>query len=190
MNKLVVTGGSGRFGKMLQKMGYKYKFPNKNELNILSLKSIEKYLKKTKPKAVLHLAGLSRPLSVHEKNISKSIELNIIGTSNVVIACKKFNVKIIYFSTSYVYPGNKGSYKETDAVLPINNYAWSKLGGEAAVQMYDNSLIVRACMTDKPFVHKRAFSDVYLNFIFQEEIAKILPKIIKKKRSFKCWWAY
>ena len=69
MNKLVVTGGSGRFGKMLQKMGYKYKFLKKNELNILSLKSIEKYLKKTKPKAVLHLAGLSRPLSVHEKNI-------------------------------------------------------------------------------------------------------------------------
>jgi len=181
MNKLVVTGGSGRFGKILKNMGYKYKFPNKTELNILSLKSIEKYLKKTKPKAVLHLAGLSRPLSVHEKNISKSIELNIIGTSNVVIACKKFNVKIIYFSTSYVYPGNKGSYKETDAVLPINNYAWSKLGGEAAVQMYDNSLIVRACMTEKPFVHKRAFSDVYLNFIFQEEIAKILPKILKKK---------
>ena len=88
---------------------------------------------------------------------------------------------MIYFSTSYVYPGLKGNYKETDPVLPVNNYAWSKLGGEAAVQMYDNSLIVRACMTEKPFIHKKAFTDVYLNFIFQEEIAKVLPKIIKKK---------
>ena len=88
-------------------MGYKYKFPNKTELNILSKKSIEKYLKRTKPKAVLHLAGLSRPLSIHEKNISKSIELNIIGTSNVVMACKKLNIKMIYFSTSYVYPSKK-----------------------------------------------------------------------------------
>ena len=181
MNKLVVTGGSGRFGKILKNMGYKYKFPNKTELNILSKKSIEKYLKRTKPKAVLHLAGLSRPLSIHEKNISKSIELNIIGTSNVVMACKKLNIKMIYFSTSYVYPGKKGNYKESDPILPVNNYAWSKLGGEAAVQMYKNSLIVRACMTEKPFIHKKAFSDVFLNFIFQEEIAKVLPKIIEKK---------
>ena len=181
MNKLVVTGGSGRFGKILKNMGYKYKFPNKTELNILSKKSIEKYLKRTKPKAVLHLAGLSRPLSIHEKNISKSIELNIIGTSTVVMACKKLNIKMIYFSTSYVYPGKKGNYKESDPILPVNNYAWSKLGGEAAVQMYKNSLIVRACMTEKPFIHKKAFSDVFLNFIFQEEIAKVLPKIIEKK---------
>ena len=181
MNKLVVTGGSGRFGKILKNMGYKYKFPNKTELNILSKKSIEKYLKRTKPKAVLHLAGLSRPLSIHEKNISKSLELNIIGTSNVVMACKKLNIKMIYFSTSYVYPGKKGNYKESDPILPVNNYAWSKLGGEAAVQMYKNSLIVRACMTEKPFIHKKAFSDVFLNFIFQEEIAKVLPKIIEKK---------
>ncbi len=181
MNKLIVTGGSGRFGKILKNMGYKYKFPNKTELNILSKKSIEKYLKRTKPKAVLHLAGLSRPLSIHEKDISKSIELNIIGTSNVVMACKKLNIKMIYFSTSYVYPGKKGNYKENDPILPVNNYAWSKLGGEAAVQMYKNSLIVRACMTEKPFIHKKAFSDVFLNFIFQEEIAKLLPKIIKKK---------
>ena len=25
--------------------------------------------------------------------------------------------------------------KETDKLLPINNYAWSKLGGESSVQM-------------------------------------------------------
>ena len=36
-------------------------------------------------------------------------------------------------------------------------------------------------MTEKPFVHNKALTDVYLNFIFQEEIAKILPKLIKMK---------
>jgi dTDP-4-dehydrorhamnose reductase len=147
----------------------------------MSPKNIENYLKKNKPKILIHLAGLSRPMSLHEKNIIKSINLNIVGTCNIVIACKKLNIKIIYFSTSYVYPGNKGNYKETDPVLPVNKYAWSKLGGEAAVQMYENSLVVRACMTEKPFVHDKALADVYLNFIFQEEIAKILPKLLKKK---------
>jgi len=182
MAKIIVTGGSGRFGKILKKISNKnYKFPNKNELNIMSLNSIEKYLKKSNAKILIHLAGLSRPMVQHEKNITQSINLNIIGTSNIVIVCKKLKIKLIYFSTSYIYPGDKGNYKEDDPILPVNNYAWSKLGGESAVQMYNNSLIIRACMTEKPFVHNKALTDVYLNFIFQEEIAKILPKLIKMK---------
>ena len=182
MAKIIVTGGSGRFGKILKKVSNKnYKFPNKKELNIMSLNSIEKYLKKNNAKILIHLAGLSRPMVQHEKNIIQSINLNIIGTSNIVIVCKKLKIKLIYFSTSYIYPGDKGNYKEDDPILPVNNYAWSKLGGESAVQMYNNSLIIRACMTEKPFVHNKALTDVYLNFIFQEEIAKILPKLIKIK---------
>lgn len=182
MAKIIVTGGSGRFGKILKKISNKnYKFPNKKELNIMSLNSIERYLKKNKAKILIHLAGLSRPMVQHEKNIIQSINLNIIGTSNIVIVCKKLKIKLIYFSTSYIYPGDKGNYKEDDPILPVNNYAWSKLGGESAVQMYNNSLIIRACMTEKPFVHNKALTDVYLNFIFQEEIAKILPKLIKMK---------
>ena len=117
----------------------------------------------------------------HNKNISHSIKLNIIGTCNVVIACEKLNIKLIYFSTSYVYPGKKGNYKETDAVYPCNNYAWSKLGGESAVQMYKNSLILRVSMTEKPFVHKSAYANMITNFIFHEDIIPILKKVIHKR---------
>ena len=120
-------------------------------------------------------------MKIHEKEISKSIELNIIGTANMVRACKLFNTKLIYFSTSYVYPGKKGNYKETDPLLPASNYAWSKLGGESAVQMYKNSLIVRASMTEKPFVHKKAFANVFTNFIYHDEFLKIFIKLINKK---------
>ena len=49
-------------------------------------------------------------MKIHEKDISKSIELNIIGTANIVRACKIFNTKLIYFSTNYVYPGTKGNF--------------------------------------------------------------------------------
>jgi dTDP-4-dehydrorhamnose reductase len=180
--KIIVTGGSGRFGRVLEKSVDKnYIFPTKKELNILKINSLYKYLKKVKPKYLIHLAGLSRPMSLHEKNIEKSIQLNIIGTSNVVLACSKFNIKVIYFSTSYVYPGTRGNYKETDSLLPKNNYSWSKLGGECAVQMYDNSLILRVSMTEKPFVHKEAFADMFTNFIFHDEFIKIFKKVMNKK---------
>ncbi len=180
--KTVVTGGNGRFGKELRKnSNQNYLFPSKKKLNILNLTSIENYLKKYKPKYLIHLAGFSRPMIEHEYNISKSIQLNIIGTSNIVIACKKFNIKLIYFSTSYIYPGKKGNYKETDPILPCNNYAWSKIGGESAVQMYKNSLILRVCMTEKPFVHKSAYANMKANFIFHDEIIPILKKVINKR---------
>jgi len=182
-NKIVVTGGSGRFAQSLKKIKCKYKFvyPSKNSLNIINLNSIKKFLKKEKPSSVLHLAALSRPMAQHDKNISKSINLNIIGTANLVNICSELKIKLIYFSTSYVYPGKKGNYKEHDSLLPWNSYAWSKLGGECAVQMYQNSLILRVSMTEKPFIHKKAFADVKLNFLFHDELAKILIKIINKK---------
>ena len=182
-NKIVVTGGTGRFGLILKKIKSRNKlfFPKKSELNILKINSIKKYLKLKKPKYLIHLAGLSRPMEIHEKFIKKSIDLNIIGTANITKICSELGVKLIYFSTSYVYPGTKGNYKESSPLLPKNNYSWSKLGGESAVQMYSNSLILRVCMTEKPFVHKKAFGDFITNFIFHEDIAKYLLKIINKR---------
>ena len=156
-------------------------FVNKKQFNILNFNIINKFLIKNKITHLIHVAGLSRPMSIHDNDIERSINLNIIGTANIVKACKKNNIKLIYFSTSYVYPGKKGNYNEKDPVLPWNNYAWSKLGGECAVQMYKNSLILRACMTEKPFVHKKAFSNIKLNFIFHQDMAKILFKVINKK---------
>ncbi|MDC0628242.1 sugar nucleotide-binding protein [Pelagibacteraceae bacterium] len=183
MKKILVTGGNGRFAQELKKINTKYEFifRNKNQLNILSLNSITNNIKKFKPNSILHLAGLSRPMSIHDKDIKKSIDLNIIGTSNIVKICSDRNLKIIFFSTSYVYPGNRGNYKETDPILPWNNYGWSKAGAEAAVQMYKNSLIIRACMTEKPFLHKHAYSNVKSNFIFHDKFIKFFLKIINKK---------
>ena len=112
---------------------------------------------------MIHCAALSRPMDVHEKHISKSIKSNIIGTRNLTIACSDLRIKLIYFSTNYVYPGIKGNYSEEDNLFPINNYAWSKLGGECAVKLYKNSLILRICMTEKPFIHKYAFKNFQTN---------------------------
>mgnify|MGYP000265263558 FL=1 len=181
--RIVITGGTGRFGNELKKVKTNYKlfFPTKKKLDILKINTVKNFLKKIRPNFVIHLAGLSRPMKEHDKNINKSINLNIIGTANLVSICSKLKIKLIYFSTSYVYPGKKGNYKESDALLPWNNYGWSKLGGECAVQMYKNSLILRVSMTEKPFIHKKAFANVKMNFMFHEDLAKILIKIIDRK---------
>lgn len=181
--KIVVTGGSGRFGSCLKDTitNHEIFFPKKKIFNILNPDNMRKYLRKTGANVVIHLAGLSRPMSIHDKNINKSIELNIIGTANVTKVCSELNIKLIYFSTNYVYPGVKGNYSEHDNLFPVNNYAWSKLGGECSVQLYKNSLIIRVCMTEKPFLHKEAFANVKSSFMYHQDVAKILFKLLNKR---------
>ena len=183
IKKILITGGDGRFAKILKKNNKKLDlfFASKKQCNILNLNSIIRIVKKIKPKILIHCAGLSRPMNIHEKNISKSIDLNIIGTANITKVCKKHNVKLIYFSTGYVYEGKKGNYSENDPVKPFNNYGLSKLGGECAVAMYKKSLILRITMTEKPFLHKKAYSNLKSNFMFYEDLVNILPKIINQK---------
>ncbi len=180
---ILVTGGTSRFCRFLKKdlINENAFFADKKIFNILDIRKMENFIKKKKIKFLIHIAGLSRPMEAHDTKLSESINLNIIGTSNVVKVCNKYKVKLIYFSTSYVYPCKKGNYKETDSLFPINNYAWSKLGGEAAVHMYKNSLILRLSMTDYPFIHKRALKGAYSSFMYNKNVSKIIPHILDKK---------
>ncbi len=179
---ILITGGNSRFGKELSKSFYGKNiiYTSHKQLDILNLKSIDKCLDKFKPNYLIHLASLSRPMVIHDSNIESSIDANIIGTANIVKKCAERNIKLIYFSTNYVYPGNKGNYHEEDPINPINNYAWSKLGGEASVKLYKNSLTLRLAMLEYPFMHDKAFNDAKANFLYQKEVAKILPSLLNE----------
>ena len=47
VKKIIVTGGTGRFGSLLQKMKTRYKmfFPGKGNLDITKYESVKKYIK-------------------------------------------------------------------------------------------------------------------------------------------------
>ena len=69
MKKILVTGGDGRFSRELRKIktNFQFIYSNREQLDICNFSSIVKAIKKYKPKMLLHLAGLSRPMNVHEK---------------------------------------------------------------------------------------------------------------------------
>lgn len=60
--------------------------------------------------------------------------VNALGPGRVAAAAKEISAKLIYVSTDYVFDGERGMYKESDPVSPINYYGESKLAGEALVQ--------------------------------------------------------
>ena len=183
MKKILISGGNGKLSNCIKNCNTKYEIiaPNKREMNINNIKQIETYILKIKPQYFIHSAALTRPMIRHDNESDLSIKTNIIGTSNVVLMCVKYNLKLIYISTDYVYPGDKGNYKEIDPLLPFNKYGWSKLGGECAVKLYDNSLILRCCICDKPFPHNKAFIDVKKSFMYNDEVARIILKLLDQK---------
>lgn len=187
MKKLLLTGGKGKLAQQIIKINNHYEIiaPAKEEMDVSKYEQVYSYLKQNCPDIVLHAAAYTRPMRKHQENPDVSIRSNIIGTSNVVLACMDLNIKLVYISTDYVYPGTTGNYKESDPISPysgnndgITKYGWSKLGGEAAVRIYDNSLILRLCMSNKPFPHPKAAIDIRKSYLFEDDAAKKVLKLI------------
>ena len=155
-------------------------------MDVTNIDEVYKAIKTFTPDILIHVGALTRPMSIHERNPDKSIKNNIIGTSNVVLACIKHNIKIIYISTDFVYPGTEGNYSEKSSIYPVNKYAWSKLGGECAVKLYDNSLILRVAMAQVPYPHPKALVDMRKSLLPNDDVAKIFDGYPKSRYMRDC----
>lgn len=182
MKTILVSGGNGEFAKELNKCNTSYKIvsPSKEEMNIKNMNDLEYYVSSQKPDYFIHAGALTRPMVIHEDSPYKSISTNIIGTGNVVLTCIKYNIKLIYLSTDYVYPGTEGNYNEEDYLKPFNKYGWSKLGGECSVRLYDNHLILRISMNKRPFPHSKALVDMRKSLMYIDDAARVVLKLLNE----------
>ena len=70
--------------------------------------------------------------------------VNVAGSLNVARACRERGVRMIFFSSDYVFDGRKGRYVEDDQPSPINEYGRQKAEVEAAVLSLDpRNLVIR-----------------------------------------------
>lgn len=140
IEKILITGGDGYVGSnlcsFLKELGYTV-YPCvfsskglKNEvvLDITNSDAVIKIINEVQPDLVIHTAGLSS-LGECEKNQAKADLINFVGTKNIVDSINK-KTKLIFFSSDYVFDGEKGDYKETDAANPKTVYGQTKLKAE------------------------------------------------------------
>lgn len=156
--KILFTGGSGLLGGEIRKLRPDLHYPPENDFNITDYDQMDRYLKNGDWSMIVHAAAFTSPPKIDQDPLL-AIEVNIIGTANVVKLCMKYGLKLIYICTDYVFKGDRGNYREDDPVYPVNKYAWSKLGGECAVRMYDNSLVIRTTFGPNVFPYEKAFVD-------------------------------
>lgn len=178
-SKIIFTGGSGLLGSEFRKILPDINYPSSREFNVTNYDQMKQYVESNGCDLVVHAAAMTSPPIV-DKEPLKALEINIVGTSNVVKLCMEFDVRLIYISTDYVFRGDKGDYKEDDSVFPVNKYAWSKLGGECAVRMYDKSLIVRTTFGPDVFPYQKALVNQWTSRESASVIAEKISKLIDK----------
>jgi len=137
--KIFVSGGSGMVGRnlvsYLRKNSQAEIFaPNSQELNLLDFGKTESYIKKKKPDAVIHCAGLVGGIQTNiEKPYSFLFSNTLMGV-NLVNACVNQRIrKVINLGSSCMYPKDQiAGLKEEDILTgplePTNEgYAIAKI---------------------------------------------------------------
>ncbi len=177
--KILFTGGSGLLGSEIKKSKPEWLYPTRLEVDVKNYHRLVDFCDYHKIKTIVHSAAFLGPVQC-EENPEKTLDVNIIGTANVVSAAFTLGARIIYISTDYVYRGEGGDYKENFSVCPKSKYAWSKLGGECAVRMLDNYAIIRTSFGKNEFSYDGAYIDQWTS---REPVSIISPKIIKVVES-------
>ena len=209
MEKIIVTGGTGFFGinwylktkskysnyLIENKARFKNKIKNSIKINLDHYLSIEKAILKIRPNILIHAAANTN-LDLSKKNALEEQKKQINISKNILKACRKYNIFLIFISSDQLYSGKKKIYNEQDNTQPLNWYAKSKLQSEKYIRKYKKSTIIRTNFFGWAPNKRKSFSDfiifnvnrkkirlysnIYYTPIFINNLITSIEKIIDK----------
>lgn len=148
MKTILVTGGTGLLGKGMEETApgsvklvsvhqRDYKIPGSRAeqlvLDLRDKRAVDALFAERRFDAVVHAAGIAS-VDFVETHYAESLESNIVSTLNVTAACRRAHIHLLYISTNAVFDGEKGPYRESDQVNPVNKYGRLKVECERLVQ--------------------------------------------------------
>ena len=109
-------------------------YPSSAEFDVTNYSQMQDWARGRGLSVLVHAAAFTSPPKI-DQDSGRALDVNIVGTANVVRLCATLGLRLVYISTDYVFRGDRGLYGEGDEVHPVNKYAWSKLGGECAARL-------------------------------------------------------
>lgn len=147
--RVLITGANGQLGNALTdflqlKKVVVYAF-GKDQLDILQINDLRNAIEYSKP---THIINCSAFTDVKEAELNKSLcySTNVNGINNLTSLSSDYNIKLIHFSTDYVFDGKKkdGIYYEDSITNPLNYYGYTKLISEQIIiKTFTNFAIIR-----------------------------------------------
>lgn len=135
--KVLVTGVKGQLGydviRRLNERNIECKGVDIEDFDLTDAEAVKKAIVDYAPEAVVHCAAFTAVDKAEDmQELCRAV--NVQGTHNVAMACKKIEAKMVYLSTDYVFDGKGETPFEPDAPKdPVNFYGLTKLLGENEV---------------------------------------------------------
>ena len=146
--RILVTGASGQLGQQFKnnvsKSDHEFYFTDEDELDITKKKEILDYIIIYKIEIIINCAAYTN-VNNAETNKKQAIKVNLDAVRNLVEVCEEKKIKMIHFSTDYVYSSdNLSPIDEESNINPINYYGISKREGEKIIEKSSShSIIIR-----------------------------------------------
>ncbi len=113
-------------------------------LDLTDKDSLRQKFIEIKPDIVIHAAAFTKVDACEDeawKGSAKKQNTEVV--ENLIEICNEIQAFLIFFSTDYVFSGDKeGEYVEDDPIQPINYYGQTKAWAEEALQKKSNQFIV------------------------------------------------
>ena len=146
--RILVTGANGQLGQEFKNnvsnSNHEFFFKDVNELDITKKKEILNYVTIYKIQLIINCAAYT---NVNESETYKNlaIKVNSNAVKNLIEVCEEKKLKMIHFSTDYVYNSNNMTpIREDSNINPVNYYGISKREGEKIIEKSSsNSIIIR-----------------------------------------------
>ena len=146
--RILVTGAGGQLGQQFKnnvsKSDHEFYFADEDELDITKKKEILDYIIIYKIEIIINCAAYTN-VNDAETNKKRAIKVNLDAVRNLVEVCEEKKIKMIHFSTDYVYSSdNLSPIDEESNINPINYYGISKREGEKIIEKSSSdSIIIR-----------------------------------------------
>ena len=206
MIRILINGKNSQIGQSIKRIvdqninaqsaGFDFIFVGRDELDLCFEDSINSYFDNNNFDIIVNCVAYNK---VDEAEIeeNQSNLINHIAVSKIAEISKNKKIKLIHFSTDFVFDGSMNkTYQENDICNPINEYGSSKLAGEQSVLsiMRFNAVIIRTSWLYSEYSNNfvdtiikliydgndlNVVSDQFGSPTYSEDLGEVVLKIIK-----------
>ena len=143
--RAIVLGAAGQLGSDLSRLIGGGSGVAHDEVSVTDPDAVDALLSSRRPAVVFNCAAFNAvDRAETEKELAYAV--NAEGAANAARACARHRIRLVHFSTNFVFDGALGRpYVESDLPAPLSVYAASKLEGEKRVlDLLPDALVIRS----------------------------------------------
>jgi dTDP-4-dehydrorhamnose reductase len=147
--KILLVGGTGQLGSDLlaNNPGHEIIAPRRDQLDLTRNQDVTRVIESVQPGIVINCAAFHN-VPACEQQAEQAFMVNCIALRDLAMACAARNVRLVTFSTDYVFSGPRPTpWREDDPPAPIQMYGITRLAGEnaALANAPRHATIIRTC---------------------------------------------